>query len=191
MQLNPLNPSFFNRNTVIVAQDLLGKCLVRTIGDQVVVGIITETEAYTGADDPASHSFKGKTPRTAALFGPVGHAYIYFIYGNHYCLNVVAREAAQSSGGVLIRAVEPLIGIEYMQANRGKKIARGQLTNGPGKVAQAFAIDKKLYGHCLYKKGELYLADYAASIEAIIASSRVGISSAQEKQYRFQVILKR
>ena len=97
-----LDQAFYARPTELVAQELLGKKLVRKVGNMMLTGIITETEAYGGSGDPASHAFTKQTSRNAAMFGPVGHSYIYFIYGNHYCLNLVAREEGSSAGAVLI-----------------------------------------------------------------------------------------
>src|SRR5579871_3313546 len=112
-----LPPSFYKRDTVLVAQELLGKYIVSTVHDQLCVGMITETEAYC-SDDPACHAYRGKTERNAMLFGDVGHAYIYCSYGLHFCLNVVARHEDMLAGGVLLRAIQPLAGHEYMQSRR-------------------------------------------------------------------------
>src|SRR5208337_5693005 len=106
-----LPSSFFERDTVKVAPDLLGKCLVRLKDRERLVGRIVEVEAYRGSDDPASHAFRGKTPRNMPMFGEPGHAYIYFTYGNHYCLNATTQPIGKA-GAVLIRAVEPLYGIK-------------------------------------------------------------------------------
>src|SRR6478752_2538872 len=101
-----LPPSFYARDTVLVARQLLGKILVRRLNGTILTGMITETEAYC-VNDPACHAFKGKTERNQALFGPVGHFYVYFIYGNYFCVNTVARHPSAEYGGVLIRAIKP------------------------------------------------------------------------------------
>jgi DNA-3-methyladenine glycosylase len=178
-----LSRSFFLRNTVDVAHDLLGKIVVREYRGQMLTGRIVETEAYTCLDE-ACHGFRGPTPRTQALFGPVGHAYIYFIYGMHYALNVVARDKHTAAGGVLIRALEPLQGIEYMQKLRKLNKIKN-LTNGPGKLAQALHITKTLYGTDLTHKGELYFMDDGFKPEKIKATKRIGISKGQESLWRF------
>ncbi len=175
--------TFYQRNTVDVAQDLLGKIVVRQLNGHLLMGRIVETEAYT-CFDPACHGFKGPSVRTQALFGPVGHAYIYFIYGMHYAFNVVARDKQTPGGGVLIRALEPLQGIEYMQKLR-KLHEIKNLTNGPGKLAQALHITKTLYGIDLTKKGDLYLIDDGHVAEKTKATKRIGISKGQESLWRF------
>ncbi len=181
-----LPKNFYERDTVIVARDLLGKLLVHVIDDTILVGRIVETEAYCGPIDPASHAYRGITERTKALFGPPGHAYIYFIYGNHFSLNAVAH-TKDAAGGVLIRAVEPLEGIEFMQQQRGMQTIKN-LTNGPGKLAQAFAIDKKLYGHDLTHEGPLMIGEQTEPYKFVIQESpRIGISCATDKHWRFYV----
>jgi DNA-3-methyladenine glycosylase len=180
------NISFFNRNTVTVAQELLGKLLVHEIDGNVLSGIIIETEAYT-ADDPACHAYRSKTKRNAALFGPVGHAYIYFIYGNHYCMNIVSREKNCPAGGVLIRALKTIDGIEQMQQHRNIADLKN-LANGPGKLAQAMCITKKQYGVKLSKETGLYLKEgINVNQKDIKATPRIGISQAQDKLWRFTI----
>jgi|SRR5579859_987470 len=180
-----LRRSFYQRNTVDVAQDLLGKIVVREFNNVRMTGRIVETEAYS-CFEPACHGFRGQTESNKALFGPVGHAYIYFIYGMHYALNVVARDDKTLGGGVLIRALEPLEGIERMEKLR-KIHEIHNLTNGPGKLAQALHITKKLYGVDLTKKGELYIADDGFKKPSIIATQRIGISKAQDMMWRFVI----
>lgn len=140
----PLQRDFFSRPTPLVARDLLGMVLVRQLssGEQLR-GRIVETEAYHSFDDSASHASKGKTARTALMFGEAGYAYIYLIYGMYNMLNVTTNEAGMP-GAVLIRAVEPLAGIEHMLIRRKQK--RANLTNGPGKLCQAMGIDRALNG---------------------------------------------
>jgi DNA-3-methyladenine glycosylase len=180
--------SFYNRDTVIVAQELLGKIVMRMINKNTILkGRIIETEAYTGLHDAASHSYGGKRVRNAPLFGPVGHAYVYFTYGMYYCLNFVARAPAIPAGGVLIRAVEPLAGIEYMEKMRHKHSTHG-LTNGPGKLTQALAINRDLNGHDVTKKGELFVVDAPDIAQKdIIVTTRIGISKAEQELLRFYI----
>src|SRR3989338_6779978 len=129
---------FFNRNTVTVAKDLLGKYLVRRIGRKIIAAKITETEAYCGQNDLACHASKGITPRTKVMFGPPGHAYIYLIYGMYHCLNIVTEKEGYPSA-VLIRGCE--------------------LANGPGKICRELKIDKTLNGVDMFKSRELWIED--------------------------------
>ena len=174
--------SFYERDTIIVARDLIGKIIVRQWQGHTISGMIVETECYRN-DDPASHAYRGKTERTKALFGPPGHAYIYFSYGVHWCFNIVAH-GVPHAGGVLIRALEPLEGIEIMEKNRGIKSLKN-LTNGPGKLAQALHITKKEYGLDLTKKGPLYILDNHIKRDLITTTPRIGISKAKEELLRF------
>src|SRR5438128_5473979 len=133
-----LRRSFFARDPVILARDLLGRILFYRTTDGLVAGRIVETEAYTGAADPASHAFRGRTARNTVMFGPAGHAYVYFTYGMHYCLNVTA-DVPGTAGAVLLRALEPLAGIEIMRA-RGDHGPEPRLLSGPGKIGRAFGL---------------------------------------------------
>lgn len=178
-----LHQSFYQRDTVIVAKDLIGKILVREYNGTLLTGIIIETEAYCADDDPASHAFNGKTKRNAAMFGPVGCAYVYFIYGNHYCLNIVARDECKEAGAVLIRALQPLQGIEIMQVLRTKPEMR-LLANGPGKLTQALALTKDHDGVNLMQKGALYVVDNHVR-PVITATPRIGIRVGTDKLWRF------
>ena len=137
--------SFYARDTVEVAQDLLGKILVRKINGHTLSGIIVETEAYRYKDDVASHSFGGMTERNKAMFDEVGKAYVYFTYGMHYCVNAVARSPDYEAGAVLIRSIIPQRGINFMSKQR-KAREISNLTNGPAKLTQALKITKKEYG---------------------------------------------
>lgn len=182
--MQPLKRSFFARDTVIVAQELLGKYLIRQIGNLRLVGMIVETEAYRAHDDPACHAYKGKTARTAVLFGEVGHAYIYFIYGMYYCLNVSAH-SPHLAGGVLIRAIEPLEGISFMEQQRNKPFGPA-LTNGPGKLVQAFAIPPTFNDLDLTQQGPLYITTGKLIDPSLInATRRIGITKAKDKLWRF------
>jgi len=178
-----LDSAFFSDSTETVAQKLLGLLLVRKIGDTLLVGKIVETESYT-FHDPASHCYQKKTERNQALFGPVGHAYIYLIYGIHYGFNVVAYNKKDHAGGILIRAIEPLGGREEMQKYRSAPLT--SLANGPGKITQAFNIDSRFYGHNLMLSQELFLAmPDQSEIFSIQATPRIGISKAQDYTGRF------
>lgn len=179
--------SFFARETDVVARALLGKIIVREVDGIILKARIVETEAYMGIDDSASHAYGGMRVRNAPLYGQVGHTYVYFTYGMYYCVNFVARDLSHPAGGVLIRAVEPLAGIEFME-NRRKKHTTHGLTNGPGKLTQALAITKELNNHDVTKKGALYVID-APEIahEDIVVSKRVGISKAVDEPLRFYI----
>ncbi len=177
--------TFYERDTVKVARDLLGKNLIRTIGKQTISGIITETEAYRYSDDPSSHAYRGLTERNKAMFGQVGRAYVYFTYGMYFCFNVVARNHNFAAGAVLIRGLKPEKGIDIMKKNRGiDKIAN--LTNGPAKLTQALRITKKQYGVDLAKKSELFLMD-GIDRKKIFASKRVGIKNGLHKLWNFKI----
>lgn len=180
-----LSRTFYQRNTVDVARDLLGKIIVRKYKNRVLTGMIVETEAYR-VNDPACHAYKGKTNRNSSLFGTVGHAYVYMSYGIHFCLNLVSREPECAAGGVLIRALEPLEGIDIMQELRSKDHITN-LMNGPGKLTQAFGIERHHDGIDVTQDGELYIIENPACISQndICASPRIGISQGLEKPWRF------
>ncbi len=178
--------SFYARNTETVARDLLGKQIVHVTSQSIRAGIIVETEAYYETE-PACHAYKGFTKSNSALFGPVGHAYVYFIYGNHYCLNVVSRSKDVHAGGVLIRALEPTIGIEAMiKARHG--ITGHQISNGPGKLTQAMGITKKYTHIDLTHQGELFITEgRPVKPSDIVRGPRIGISQAKDLPLRFFV----
>ncbi len=177
-----LGRSFFERYTPDVAQELLGCVLVRKIGGKVLSGKIVEVEAYRGGDDPASHSFRGATKRSAIMFGEAGHVYVFFSYGNHWCLNFTT-EGQGMPGAVLIRALEPVEGIGEMIKNRRvHEIAR--LTNGPGKLTKALSIDRAFNGEDLIKSKRLYVAGREEPVR-VVASARIGISKGLEQQWRY------
>lgn len=180
-----LKRSFYERSTVQVAQDLLGKRVVRTWHGHVLSGIIVETEAYSGLIDPASHAYKGQTLRNKALFQAPGHSYVYFIYGNHYCLNLVAKAKGIAAGGVLLRALIPYEGIPEMEKLRHTEVV-SNLMSGPGKIGQALHLNLTNNHIDLTKKGELYVTEGVEVPEDdIIATPRIGISKAREKLWRF------
>lgn len=182
-----LSREFYSRDTVEVAKSLLGKILVRVIDGNILSGMIVETEAYT-RDDPASHAYRGITARNKVMFEDVGYAYVYFIYGNHYCLNVVAKSKDMEAGAVLIRAVEPIQGIEFMIRNRVRsaRIRIEMLTNGPGKLTKALSIDSRHNGLDLTVGGELYIEEgRSISDRDVVATRRIGISEGIDKPWRF------
>lgn len=175
------------RDTVVVARELLGKILVRKIGRATVSGTITETEAYRQNDDPASHAHKGITERNKAMFGEVGRAYVYFTYGMHYCMNVVARDGKYNAGAVLIRSLEPCSGISIMIKNR-KTDKLETLTNGPGKITKALDITKKQYGEDLVTSNTLYITDGIDIKKKVTAGTRIGIKRATDRLWNFRII---
>jgi len=184
--VKPLPRSFYTRGTVTVARALLNKQLVRLNEDDVLIGRIVEVEAYGGRNDPASHAYRGKTPRNMPMFGEPGHAYIYFTYGNHYCLNVTTQPPGVA-GAVLIRAVEPLKGSDIMKQLR-PGVPEQQLTNGPGKLTQAFAIDKSLNQIDLTKRGSLFIGQPSNEPPVTVERSpRVGITVGIERLWRFYI----
>ena len=175
--------SFYARDTVTVARELLGKALVH--GD--VAGRIVEVEAYLGVDDRAAHSFRGITPRNRVIFGPPGHAYVYFIYGMYECLNIVA-EPDGVAGCVLIRALEPLTGVAEMRMRRPRVKRVEELANGPGKLTLALGIDRAHYGVDLTRpEGSLTVRDSGAVDHEIVAAARIGIRESLDLPLRFYV----
>ncbi len=171
-----LDKDFFRQDPIIVARELLGQHLVYQTERGPVVGRIVETEAYLGADDPACHSFGGRrTPRTETMFLPGGHHYVYFIYGMYFCYNIVTEDETSPSA-VLVRAVEPVQGLEFMQQRRPGSTVKN-LTSGPGKLCMAYGIDKSINGRCM-QSSDLYVAEgQAVNAEGVIEDSRIGIDS--------------
>ena len=167
-----------------VAWRLLGCCLERTIDGVSMVVSIVETEAYDQTDQ-ASHSFRGQTPRTAVMFGPPGYSYVYFTYGMHYCLNIVSGPVGEGSA-VLIRAVEPLSGLEVLRRQRAAATDR-QLTNGPAKLCQAMAITKELNGHDCSQKPLRLLINKPLSPSQIVATTRIGIRHDTKRPWRLYI----
>jgi DNA-3-methyladenine glycosylase len=182
-QLLPRN--FYARDTVRVAKCLLGKRLVRVKGRSRMEAKIVEVEAYRGMDDPASHAFRGPTPRNAPMFGEPGHAYIYFTYGNHFCLNVTTQ-AIGTPGAVLIRAVEPIKGLQAMRHLR-PNVSDSNLTNGPGKLTKALGIDRALNEVDMTNQGPLFVEESDKTHFETIRSARVGISRGTDLLWRFHV----
>ncbi len=195
MMLSPLPVSFYNRSVLEVAPDLLGTRLVRVIEGRRVAGYIIETEAYAGESDLACHARAGRTPRTEVMYGTPGRAYIYFIYGMHWMLNVVA-EAEGSPAAVLIRAMLPSEGLDLIAARRGKVRPR-DWSNGPARLCQALDIDERLNGADLTDpRGSLIIeAGERVPTESVLQGPRVGIESVPEpwrsKPWRFLVDIER
>jgi len=184
--IQPLPRSFYDTGTVTVARTLLNKHLVRVIGRAVLIGRIVEAEAYGGQNDPASHAYRGPTPRNMPMFGEPGHAYIYFTYGNHYCLNVTTRRAGVA-GAVLLRAIEPLQGSNMMKRFR-PNVPELHLTNGPGKLTKALAIDKSLNEIDLTKQGPLFIGKASSEPPSTIKRSRrIGITLGIGRLWRFYI----
>lgn len=182
-----LTRAFYEQNTIDVAKRLLGKYLVRKHTDGKTMGRIVETEAYVGPQDLACHASKGRTVRTEVMFGPAGHAYVYFIYGFYNMLNLVT-EAKDYPAAVLIRAVEPVDGVELMKKRRKSSVLRN-LASGPGKLCQAFAVDRALNGANL-SGNILYVEDRGEPAPKFRATPRIGVDYAgkwKDKPYRFLV----
>jgi DNA-3-methyladenine glycosylase len=189
-ELTLLDRTFFARSPGRVARDLLGKVLVRQDESEFIAGRIVETEAYLGQNDPAAHCAAGNTARTSVLFGPPGHAYVYFIYGNHYCLNV-SCEREGKAGSVLIRAVEPMFGTEQMAANRNIIVGGSRdlvkLTSGPGRLADAFGITRSRdNGRDLTSRTSgLWIGHDQFCPGEIQVGPRIGITKAADHPLRF------
>jgi DNA-3-methyladenine glycosylase len=200
---------FYNRDPVTVARDLLGKLLIRREGRKLLAGRIVEDEAYLGAGDPAAHAYSGRTPRNAVLFGAPGHAYVYFIYGNHYCLNVSCMPEGYGEG-VLFRAMEPVAGIEAMADARGMDIptlapkpgaSMGHhgsplrlsemrlIASGPGRMCEALGITRARDNGKDFtsRKSDLWFADDGYRPEKVLATPRIGITKAMDQPLRFVV----
>ena len=194
-----LGRSFFENETHRVAQSLIGKVIVRYVcfyGNYYrLSGVITETEAYGHTNDVASHAFKGETLRNRVMFGQVAKVYVYFIYGNHYCLNIVAKGRNDQAGAVLIRSIEPLDGIGLMKIFRNTDEI-SKLTTGPGRLAQALRITKKHNNLDLADRNNrfLYVEKFTSSKflkDFIIkSSSRIGISMGIERQWRYTMMVR-
>ncbi|MBK8994171.1 MAG: DNA-3-methyladenine glycosylase [Myxococcales bacterium] len=181
-----LTREFYARPVLRVARDCVGKLLVHDLGGRALVGRIVEAEAYRGPEDLAAHSARGRrTPRNEAMWGEAGHAYVFFVYGQHWHLNLVTGAPGEPHA-VLIRAVEPVEGTELMARRRGMSADRRELTNGPGKLCVAFGIDRRYDRFDLAGGGALYLAD--APKTRVVRARRVGIDYAgawAERPWRF------
>lgn len=181
----PLPPSFYDRDPAVVARDLLGAIMTCRTPEGVVTGRIVETEAYLGPHDPACHAAAGLTQRNRSLFGPPGRAYVYLIYGMHWCVNAVTREEGFGSA-VLIRALEPLAGLTLMQERRG--VSRlTDVASGPGKLCQALGIDRRLDGVPLDRGALRILEGEAMADDLVGISPRIGIVKAADWPLRYFV----
>jgi DNA-3-methyladenine glycosylase len=177
----PLAAEFYRRDAVTVARALLGRILVH----ETPAGRIIETEAYLGREDPASHAYRGPTQRNAVMFQPGGRAYVYFTYGMHFCMNVVTGGDGEGQA-VLLRALEPLEGLELMARRRGLDRAR-ELCSGPAKLAQALGIARPQNGLSLLEPPLYILEGSAAPLSRIVVTTRVGIREAADRPLRFYV----
>lgn len=175
---------FLTRPSEVVASELLGWNLQMVINGQTLIGKIVETEAYSQLD-AASHSYRGQTPRTEVMFGPAGHAYVYFTYGMHFCFNVVTGQVGEGSA-VLIRALEPLQGEAEMSRLRGGRTGI-ELTNGPAKLCQALGIDKAFNGHDLSTPPFQLIQPTDNATFKVVTSTRIGISRDTDRLWRFYV----
>jgi len=187
---NVLQRDFYNRDTSEVARDLLGKALVKHSGTKMVGGIIVETEAYYGEDDPASHAYAGVTPRSKIMFGKPGLAYVYLCYGMYYLFNIIT-ESEGKPGAVLIRALDPVWGVDIMKQRRNTE---SNLTNGPGKLTIALEIDIKDNGVDIVKgENGLYVFEYKPesgdykSNYKIAKTNRIGVKKGEDKLLRFLI----
>ncbi|EQB63449.1 MAG: 3-methyladenine DNA glycosylase [candidate division Zixibacteria bacterium RBG-1] len=185
MKGKKLNRDFFAQPTLQVARKLLGKYLVLKQNGIKLSGKIVETEAYVGKEDPASHAFGKVTPRNQIMYGPPGYTYIYFIYGNYYCLNFVTEKAGFPAA-VLIRALEPREGIKTMHKNRDSLDLKN-LTNGPGKLCQAFGIDRS-FNTCDLTANFLFVEDRGEKVDNIGNSERIGIYRGIDRKWRFFIL---
>jgi DNA-3-methyladenine glycosylase len=195
VDLKALSAAFFNRDASIVARKLLGKLLVRRYEGELLVGRVVEAEAYLGQVDPAAHAYAGKTPRNAVLFGPPGFAYVYFIYGNYYCMNVSCMPEG-NAGCVLFRALEPVAGLAIMAKLRGLDLApttsNAQLrsiSSGPGRLTKAMAITRQAHnGMALTSaSSELFLADDGWRPERIRTTPRINVTKAADHPLRYVI----
>jgi DNA-3-methyladenine glycosylase len=184
----PLPRSFYDRDAQDVAPELLNKVLALTDDGPRLAARIVEVEAYRGADDPGSHAYRRQTPRNAAMFGPPGHLYVYFSYGNHWCMNAVCGPGEQPHA-VLLRAAAPLAGIERMRERRGAIRHDRDLCSGPGKLGQAFGVDRTFDGADLVR-GPIRIVDDGVAPPARPGVSRrigLGVEKGEELLLRFFV----
>ena len=180
-----LKKSFYERETVTVAKELVGKTIVRRFQGKELTGIITETEAYRERDDPASHAAVKMTNRNQVMFGKVGVSYVYFTYGMYFMLNVVAKSKKQNAGAVLIRGLYPQKGLKKMMKNRGiDKVEK--ISDGPGKLTIAFGITKDQHNKDMTKKSSIYIKD-GIKPKKIKAGPRIGISKGLGKMWNFSI----
>jgi DNA-3-methyladenine glycosylase len=191
--LAPLPRDFYSRDPRLVSHDLLGKILLRHRGRKLLAGRIVEVEAYLGMDDAAAHSASGRTLRNAVLFGPPGHSYVYFIYGNHFCFNVSCLPDGEA-GGVLFRALEPIAGIEVMAKARGVQLGQEKtsadlrkLTSGPGRLAEAFGITRERDNEkdLTSRRSDLTIVGDGFRPSRVEITARIGITRAVAHPLRY------
>lgn len=178
----PLERSRVPRDTVALARHLLGKVLLRRFGTTLVTGRIVETEAYLHGD-PACHAYRGMTARNRSLFLDVGHAYVYLCYGTSWMLNV-SSEGPGTGAGVLLRALEPLCGIERMRRGRGR-VRTADIARGPGRLAAALGIDRRHDGIDLFRRGELWIGSDGSEVGRIGESVRIGLTKGADSRLRY------
>lgn len=193
-----LSSAFFNRDPRRVARSLLGKVLIRKTPGGILAGRIVETEAYLGTGDAAAHSASGKTARNSVLFGPPGFVYVYFIYGNYYCLNVSCLPDGVP-GGVLFRALEPLMGLKEMGAARGLDISRREnlkdlswlrkISSGPGRLCEAFDITRARDNGKSFvsSQSDLRITDDGYRVRRVAVGPRIGITKSAEEPLRYAI----
>jgi DNA-3-methyladenine glycosylase len=200
-QAIPLPSAFYDRDPRKVARALLGKLLIREIGRKILAGRLVETEAYLSEGDLAAHSASGKTERNSVLFGPPGHVYVYFIYGNYYCLNVSCGPEGVG-GGVLFRAMEPIAGIEEMAEARGMTLTKSQLAapdsprkiawlrrigSGPGRMCDALDITRERdNGKSFFSaRSDLRIVDDGYRVPGVVVTKRIGITKSADQPLRY------
>jgi DNA-3-methyladenine glycosylase len=181
-----LPKSFYDRDTVIVAREMLGTVLECRTADGIASGIIVETEAYIGEEDPACHAAAGRTRRTEPLYGAPGLSYVYFIYGVHWCFNAVTRGEGLPSA-VLVRALQPVKGVSLMRERRGDRVSDVNLTNGPGKLCEALGITGALNAVSLQRGSLVIRAGETGPQTDIVVSKRIGITKAADWPLRFHL----
>ena len=188
-----LTRKFFNRDAITVARELLGKLLIRREGRKLLAGRIVEDEAYLGALDPAAHTYNGRTARNAVLFGPPGHAYVYFIYGNHYCTNLSCMPEGDA-GGVLLRAMEPVFGRTEMAKLRGVVLSEPPRTSqlrlissGPGRMSEALGITRERDNgkDITSPTSDLWIADNGYRVKRVLITKRIGITKSADMPLRY------
>jgi DNA-3-methyladenine glycosylase len=183
MDFQPLSREFYYADTLKLARRLLGTILVHFSPEGLTAGMVVETEAYL-RDDPACHAARGITRRNSVMFGAPGYAYVYLIYGNHYCFNVVSGEAGTGEA-VLVRALAPLAGLKLMRDRRRKARKITDLTNGPGKLSAAMAIGREHNGLSLLEMPLFLARGQDVDPSEIIETTRIGITQAVDKEWRY------
>ena len=188
---NKLPQSFYLQDTLTVAQKLLGKIFVKVEEDKILSGKIVETEAYNGSCDESAHSYRGITKRNEVMFEEGGLLYVYFTYGVHFCANVVT-EGKNIGNAVLLRAMEPIEGNDLMSLRRFKKNIPDEkeikdLLNGPGKICQAFGLNRDFNGHNLNSSNLFILDNHEIPTEQIITTTRIGIKKSIDLPWRFYI----